>query len=88
MAANPPDVGQIARQIMRAMIVQEPVIPAGWARASDADGRPLYTIAIVMGSENCVAFEKTLQDFTEYVKPVDCFDSPGEINVTDVNVDN
>ncbi len=82
MATNekqPPDVGDLARQIMGAMIVREPVVPLAWATARREDGTPIYTVAIIMGTKNCDDFETALQAIRPAMKPVDTFDgTPGE----------
>lgn len=77
--ATPPNIGTVARQVQAAMIVKEPVQPLGYATARDAEGRPLYTVVVVMGRENCEQFEQACQKLMRHMKPVDTFDESGNL---------
>lgn len=69
-----PRPGKVTDQIIGAMVTKEPVPPLGWAIARRDDGRPLYLVAVVMGSENIAEFEQALQKIKPHMKPVDTFE--------------
>lgn len=69
-----PHPGQIAEEILTTMVAREPVAPIGWALVKDKDGRPLYTMAIVMGSGNAEQFARSMGKLQSHLKPVDIFE--------------
>lgn len=77
-SSGSPDPGDVARRVAGAMVVQEPVQPLGWAVARDDAGRPLYLVAVVMGSQNIPHFETALRKLRPVMKPVDIFDNTPE----------
>lgn len=74
-----PSAGQVANQVMGALVSKEPVPGLGWSTASNADGKPLYTVAIIMGSENCNQMDALFKKVVGHMKRVDTFDGePGQ----------
>ncbi len=67
--AKPPTVEGVARQVLGAMVVREPVPPLAWAIARDEQGKPLYLLAVCMGPD-LDRFERLLERVRPMMKPV------------------
>lgn len=50
--APPPDVGDVARQIMGAMVAKPPFPGTGSCIIEDERGRPIYRVLVILGPRN------------------------------------
>jgi hypothetical protein len=53
----------ITTRMVRSMLAAEPVSPIATAIGEDADGRPLYLIAVVLGGDNIGRFADYIRAF-------------------------
>ncbi len=79
---GPPDVGDVARQLLGAMIAQPNQPPDGFgkATANDENGDPIYVIAVILGPDNVERTAKAL-DAVEVLscKATDVFTDDGQL---------
>lgn len=71
----PPNIGEVAQQVLGAMIATPVADGWGTATASRADGRPLYRIVVILGERNISAAEAPLAALSKIIHQApDVFD--------------
>ncbi len=79
---GPPDVGEVARQVIGAMIAQPNSLPDGFGKATvkDENDVPIYVIAVILGPGNVERTAKAL-DVVEVLshKATDVFTEDGQL---------
>jgi hypothetical protein len=78
-AVKPPAIPDVAKTVAGVMVAYEPVMPLHWAIARDTAGKPLYAVAIVMGSQNVPIVVEQLEQLMSKMKQVDLF-PPDQVN--------
>ena len=73
-----PDIGEIARQVLGAMIADpnKAADGIGWATAYDDKSEPIWKVIVILGSDNVVSTDAAIRALI--VKPADVFETvPG-----------
>jgi hypothetical protein len=69
--ADAPTINRLAERIFGAQIVRKPVSPLGYATINDQEGRPIATVAVVLGRGNPEMLEQLLEQLKDELHPVD-----------------
>ena len=71
MENEPPTVAVVARMVASTMVAKDPVASVGFAVVKDENEKTIYTVAVVMGSENAEKFAEYLRTLEATLGPVD-----------------
>lgn len=72
---TPPNVGEVAVDLMRMMVVKTPVDPMAFATSLNDQKEPVYLVAMVLGTQNIQKVTDALKKLKTKMVRVDTFDN-------------